>query len=242
MSLESEPHTSLRDVSIGTLASLAETYNALSLASNLVTEQSLRTLDERLWTTTQALCQEIQELSQMGLTEELSTFRQTDFAHHVLRWFRRHHQTARLWNKPAGYAGDFTTIEWLCHGSQQWTRTEDVFANHVLRCTMAQQHRNKVGEQSQFLGAWLAKSCDRVITIAEFACGPSVALRHALTTRTKSCSARMILVDLDREALKFSESSLHDLQPDGLTVEYLLADVMQGLRRLSRESDPQGFE
>ena len=242
MSLESSPHASDHEASTRTLASLAGTYDALCLDSGNMTEQSLRMLDERLWTITAALCQEIQHLDRRGLAEELSTFRQTDFAHRVLRWFRRHHQTARLWNKPAGYAGDFTTIEWLCHGSQQWTRTEDVFANHVLRCTMAQQHRNKVGEQSQFLGAWLAKSCDRVITIAEFACGPSVALRHALTTRTKSCSARMILVDLDREALKFSESSLHDLQPDGLTVEYLLADVMQGLRRLSRESDPQGIE
>src|SRR5215831_10480504 len=138
MSLESKPQASLHEASIGTLTSLAETYDALCLDSRLVTEQSLRMLDESLWTITEALCQEIQHLDKRGLAEELSTFRQTDFARHVLRWFRCHDQTARLWNKPAGYAGGFTTIEWLCHGSQQWTRTEDVFSNHVLRCTMAQ--------------------------------------------------------------------------------------------------------
>jgi SAM-dependent methyltransferase len=242
MSLELQPHASVPEPSLETLSSLAGAYDALCLDSGNTTEQSLRTLDERLWTITESLCQQIQQLDRRGLTEELSTFRQTKFAHHVLRWFRRHDQTARLWNRPAGYAGDFTTIEWLCHGSQEWRRLEDVFANHVLRCTMTQQHRNKVGEQERFLRKWLAKSCDRLVTIAEFACGPGVALRHALTPQITSCRARMILIDLDREALRFSESALRGLQTDGLLVEYLLADVLQGLRRLSRESDPQGIE
>lgn len=107
---------------------------------------------------------------------------------------------------------------------------------------MAQQHRNKVWEQEQFLRKWLTQSCNRPITIGEFACGPSAALRHVLTTRTKSCQARMILIDLDPEALKFSEAALRDLRPDGLIVEHLLMDVIQGLRRLSRESDLQGIE
>ena len=243
MSLEPGPPTSAHGISTGRLASLADTYDALCLDPGNVTEQSLRTFDERLWTVTKTLCHEIHRLDRMGLADELSTFRETDFAQHVLRWFRRHDQTDRLWNKPAGYAGDFATIEWLCHGSQQWTRMEDVFANHVLRCIMAQQHRNKMAEQENFLRNWLAKPCDRFITIAEFACGPSVALRHALMRRTESCyGRRMILIDRDREALRFSESALHGLQPEGFTIEYLPMDVMQGLRRLSRECSPQGVE
>lgn len=232
----------VHEPSIGWLASLAETYDATCLGSKLVTEQSLRILDDRLWGITEALCHEIQQLDQMGLAEELNTFRHTDFARYVLRWFREHDQTARLWSKPAGYAGDFTTIEWLCHGTEQWMRMQDVFANHVLRCAMAQQHRNKVCEQSRFLRGWLSQSYDRPVTIAEFASGPSIALRQALTTRSNAYHARMILIDVDRDALKFSESSLRELRPEGLMAEYLQADVMQGLRQVSGESDGHGID
>jgi hypothetical protein len=74
----------------------------------------------------------------------------------VVRWYRLNSHIDRLWTRPAGYSGDCHTIRFLCRASPWWGRFEDVFANHMLRSRMADQHRNKVLEQAGFMREKLA--------------------------------------------------------------------------------------
>lgn len=224
------------------LTCLAEKYERLCLSGENnhlpVSESEFRILDESLWATTQTLCREIEAVPQ-AFEEELASFRQCLFSTRVLKYFRRHKQTTRLWNKPAGYSGDYATIQWLCYGDQRWGCVGDVVANHVLRCTMAQQHRNKVLLQEEFITTHLTRTDGKPVTIVDIGCGPSIALHRLFTSLNRVSPAQITLIDLDPQALSFSESLLHPVQPETVRITYSQADVVQGLRRLSKQHNTQ---
>jgi SAM-dependent methyltransferase len=207
----------------------ASAYNNICLG--LETSHDFPTLqkaDEDLWSVTRELCTDIAA----SPISDLSSFRSGAFQKDVLRWFVLHPQTARLWSKPAGYSGDHITIQWLCENKPAWTALSDLFSNHVLRCTMAQQHREKVKEQQKFFSSYIAAGT-KDIEIADFGCGPSIALRTALALCGSTC-ARVVLVDLDPSALNCSRQHLDEYSVD-MQIEYSCNDVVQGLRKLARD-------
>jgi SAM-dependent methyltransferase len=218
-------------VAVG-LEALAKQYGNTCLdlaASKDTTGEALREADDALWCLTRELCRGIENASEGSA----AAFRAGVFRDEVLKWFVQHPHTARLWAKPAGYSGDYATIEWLCANKQAWTCLADIFSNHVLRCTMAEQHREKVRAQQAFFMPFLEREVSAV-HIADFGCGPSLALKMAL----KACvvtSAQILLVDLDPNAL---DSSRKHLSPFSSRVdcEYRQGDVVQMLRQLTRSN------
>jgi SAM-dependent methyltransferase len=189
--------------------------------------------DKRLWCITEQLCHELQDAEDAVV----SSFRRTVFKDKVLKWFVQHPQTARLWEKPAGYSGDHATIEWLCANLQSWTCLRDIFSNHVLRCTMAQQHREKVIAQQAFFMSILSRTSGGV-HIADVGCGPSIALKSALEFSAAK-QPHVLLVDLDPAALECSRTHL-SAYSSNMECEYSQGDVVQTLRRLGKSG--QAFD
>jgi SAM-dependent methyltransferase len=211
------------------LAELAQQYEDVCRSMAMEKDaNTLREADDLLWGLTEQLCNKLNHAE----NSSASDFRSTSFKEKVLKWFVQHPQTARLWNKPAGYSGDYATIEWLCQNNQTWTCLEDIFSNHVLRCTMAKQHREKVVEQQAFFLSILSRSED--VDIADVGCGPSMALRGALAL-TRPKQARLVLVDLDPAALMCSQAQLA-MTTSNIQFEYKQGDVVQTLRSFCKNA------
>src|SRR4029078_7626890 len=98
-------------------------------------------LEEDLWFLTCRICAAIELLEQNPVhASELEVFRRHTFVPKVLRWYRTNDELDRIWNKPAGYSGDYHTIELLCQNAGSVEEFDDIFLHHVLRCEMASQH------------------------------------------------------------------------------------------------------
>ena len=102
----------------------------------------LAQLEDELWVLTRRICAGIELVQQNSVhPSDLEVFRRDTFVPKVLRWYRMNDELKRIWNKPAGYSGDYRTIELLCQNDASLEHFNDIFIHHVLRCNMAFQHR-----------------------------------------------------------------------------------------------------
>jgi len=173
-------------------------------------------------------------------SSELEVFRRETFVPKVLRWYRMNNELNRIWNKPAGYSGDYQTIELLCQNDASVDDFDDLFLHHVLRCDMASQHRSKVLAQTEFLLRVLEQGTGRSIRILNIGCGPSYDVRQAIRRLQNDSLGEVILADLDPEALGFSELKLKKTDR-GVVFTYVAGDVLQVIRSFSRRNDLGSF-
>jgi hypothetical protein len=94
-----------------------------SATSDQSSAESLVELDDYLWSLTNELCEEIEKAPPSSLIE----FHSSHFQPKVLNWCKLHPAISALWAKPAGYSGDFRTIELICNNQRSWARFEDIF-------------------------------------------------------------------------------------------------------------------
>jgi hypothetical protein len=199
-------------------------------------------LEEELWALTRRICALIELVEQNPVhASALEVFRRDTFVPKVLRWYRMNYELDRIWNKPAGYSGDYHTIELLCQNDRSVEDFDDVFLQHVLRCDMASQHRSKVLEHTEFLLRVLEQGIGRSIRILNIGCGPSYDVRQAIGCLQNESLGEVILADLDPEALGFSERKLKE-NDRGLVFTYVAGDVLQVIRRFSRREDLGSFD
>jgi len=138
-------------------------------------------LEAELWVLTRRICALIEMVEQNPVqASELEVFRRDTFVPKVLRWYRMNDELDRIWSKPAGYSGDYHTIELLCQNDTSVEDFEDIFLQHVLRCDMASQHRSKVLAHTEFLLRVLEQGIGRSIRILNIGCGPSYDVRQAM--------------------------------------------------------------
>ncbi len=199
-------------------------------------------LVEELWALTQKICAEIDVLERVpSLQATLREIRHHHFEPKVLRWYRMNDEFDRFWTKPAGYSGDYHTIELLCQNEPPLARFEDVFLNHLLRCTMARQHWNKVLAHTKFLLRVLETSTNTYVKILDAGCGPSHDVRETMRWLQHECMGEMLLTDLDPQALRFSKAKLKNVR-HGINFSFAQEDVLKTVRRLHQQGEAGTFD
>jgi extracellular factor (EF) 3-hydroxypalmitic acid methyl ester biosynthesis protein len=210
-----------------TLVSLSNNFDEAcrAEASRSGSEESLRKLDDRLWSLSQMICAQID----LHAGEGLCQFRKQHFEPKVLKWIRSNSSINNVWRKPAGYSGDYQTIELICRDRRSWNRFEDVFLNQLLRSEMANQHRLKVAEQAKFVTELF--KANRTMKLLNAGCGPCFDIRLALEKHEPECESEIVLVDLDPEAISFSRRQLSRFSRR-VKFTFLNRDVLRAVRRL----------
>lgn len=192
-------------------------------------------LQGRLWRLNRAISVQVERLAGAGADEALAAFRASVFNRSVVAHYRLHPEYDRLWTKPAGYSGDFRTIELLCRGESRWTRLDDVFLNHLVESNMSRQHRLKVMQQASFVRRALSAERDRPARLLNVGCGPCFDVRLALEGLGREVRGAVTCVDLDPEALRFSEARLRAVAPPSVELSFVRGDVVQFVRRAAAE-------
>jgi extracellular factor (EF) 3-hydroxypalmitic acid methyl ester biosynthesis protein len=188
-------------------------------------EQYLRELDDQLWFLSQSICAEID----LQVVDGISEFRKEHFERKVLKWLRSNSAINNLWTKPAGYSGDYQTIELICQDRRSWSRFEDIFLNHLLRSEMAYQHRQKVAAQAKFVADLF--EANRPIKLLNAGCGPCFDIRLAIEKHEPERESEFVLVDLDPEAISFSQRQLSRFS-DRVKFTFLNRDILRAVKRL----------
>ena len=136
----------------------------------------------------------------------------------------------RLQDWPRGYPGDFETIEQLCEA--QISATDPLVRSlewYALNTPVAQQHRNKVEQQTALIAETSRRKPNAEILLV--GCGGCRDLR-ALEPPSLLESARVTLNDSDPEAIDFARSRL----PRGLRCQVEVGNALRVVPRLSRKS------
>jgi extracellular factor (EF) 3-hydroxypalmitic acid methyl ester biosynthesis protein len=192
-------------------------------------EESIQQLDDHLWELTKQICVEAVSCPD----GDRSAIHRSHFEKKVLKWCLLNDAVAELWSKPAGYSGDFRTIELICQNRRSWQKFDDIFLNHLLRSEMANQHRAKVEEQASFVTEILrSRDFPKLLNAG---CGPCFDVRLALDRIRSNEEAEIVLIDLDPEALAFSEKQLGSFAAN-VKVSCLNHDVLRAMRRLCSEA------
>lgn len=113
----------------------------------------------------------------------------------------------RLQTWPRGYPGDFETVEYICRGENCAAEAtlEQHCETYSLNFPIAQQHRNKVWQQSRRIAdAVLRNERARILALA---CGGCPDFRKVLSLLRRS-EAEIHLNDSDAEALAFASREL----------------------------------
>lgn len=196
-------------------------------------QPDLMDLQDQLWGFTANICTLIEQLGRTRTRPELlHNFRTEHFHPKVIRWYRRNPHFDRLWTKPAGYSGDYATVELLCQGHSRFLHFHDVFLNHMIECGMARQHRGKVVQHASFiLRALTTTPRGRRTRMLNVGCGPSFDVRLALGQVHEKIDAEILLADLDPQALAFSRKHLST--QDRVQIRYQEIDVVALIRNLS---------
>ena len=144
-------------------------------------------------------------------------FNQSPFINRVQNWLR-------------GYHGDFETIEYICNNSVKAIPNTPAFylEQQALRTIAAQQHRNKVQWQAQFIAETaISQNQARILSIA---CGSCRDIR-SIQNLIKNTDTQFFLNDADPDALDFSLSHLTDLAS---RITVLAGNVFKSIRNFSK--------
>src|ERR1700722_19232512 len=109
---QSQPRTCVgRSCDLQPLATVCQRYDerCRSASSAPLGATDLQALEDELWELSRTICAEVDAVAAQAQPEEREAFRATVFADRVLRWHRASPALARLWDKPAGYSGDYQT-------------------------------------------------------------------------------------------------------------------------------------
>ena len=206
-------------------------------------EDFLTLVKDKLWTLTSSICAEAADLEKIpALHELLLEFQHQHFRPKVLKWYRMNKEFDRLWSKPAGYSGDYHTIELLCRNEPPLICFEDIFLNHLVQCTMSSQHWQKVLEHTKFLLRVLETgTADHPVRILDAGCGPSHDVREAMRWLQHDSKGEIILTDLDPKALQFSRSKLKNSR-HGIEFTFVQEDVLKTIRRLLQQGEGGTFD
>lgn len=113
----------------------------------------------------------------------------------------------RLQDWPKGYPGDFETVEYICNckNNAQPHSLEYYIEEYSLRSDIAQQHRNKVAIQSNYLINAIREKKDASILIA--GCGSAADVRN-IQHKIANDPFQIVFNDMDKDAIEFSKASL----------------------------------
>ncbi|MCI5076867.1 class I SAM-dependent methyltransferase [Oricola sp.] len=134
----------------------------------------------------------------------------------------------RLQEWPRGYQGDFETIERLMEGTPNLTlgTVHGCMEYYALNCPAAQQHRNKIDIQSELI----ADAARRGEALLSLACGGSLDVLRAAELAPLH-GARIVLNDIDADALELSGSRLDEKEIAATTVEGNAMKVVKNVGR-----------
>lgn len=118
----------------------------------------------------------------------------------------------RLQDWPRGYAGDFETINYMMKSENKAKKNTIAYytEQYALSCSATQQHRNKIATQS----ANILNTCfqdNQEKNILSLACGSNVDLQN-IAPIIADKSVHFTLFDMDKEALKYSQSKLVSIE------------------------------
>ncbi len=238
------PHVALP--SLGQLEQLCNQFDDICQTAHRKMdpdEEFLTQVKDKLWLLTSAICTEAADLEKIpDLHDQLREFRHKQLQPKVLKWYRMNEEFDRLWTKPAGYSGDYHTIELLCQSEPPLNSFKDIFLNHLVHCTMASQHWQKILAHTKFLLRVL-EACPPTssVRILDAGCGPSHDVREAMRWLQHDCSGEMVLTDLDPQALRFSKGKLKNKQ-HGMDFTYVQEDVLKTVRRLLQQGAAGTFD
>lgn len=213
------------------LVDLCERFDAIcGDAVRLSDAPAIAKVDDLLWSLANFICVEVDRLESAGHSEAVATVKEGVFASRVLKWYRGNPHVDRLWTKPAGYSGDDHTVELICRNERRLTSLTDVFANHLIRCPMAAQHRGRVREQARFIEKLIRqRRAGRPASVLIAGCGPAFDLRVALRRLGEEAAANITLVDQDPQALAHCRAKLAGA-PKSVQFDYIRADALEALR------------
>jgi hypothetical protein len=231
--------------SLSKLEALCDDFDRICQSASRQTqpdEMFLADTDDELWALARNMVVEIALLEgEPTFQDTLRDFQRHHFQAKVLKWYWMNPEIKRLWTKPAGYSGDYHTVELLCQQECPLTRFEDIFLNHLLRSDMASQHWNKVLAHTKFLLRVLEKSNNNPIRILDAGCGPSHDVREATRWLQHDCVGEIVLVDLDPQALRFSRSKLRNAR-HGIQFTYMQGDVLKTVRKFLQQGEAGTFD
>lgn len=224
--------TATQTTEFGEIICLCDTFDETcrEAVSKRNSEESLRRVDDELWLLTQQICNSIESCSE----DEASRLFQAHFEPKVLKWCTKNSYISDLWTKPSGYAGDYRTIELICQNRRSWNVFADVFLNHLLRSTMAEQHRAKVSDQADFI-ADIFKT-RRKPKLLDAGCGPCFDVRLALQQVAPPQGTELVLIDLDADAISFSRNRIEESAPE-IRIKFLTEHVYSAIKQLSATQD-----
>lgn len=140
-------------------------------------------------------------------------------------------QRARTW--PRGYQGDFETIDYLYHktnnyqhGSSQW-----FIENFIHSLDITQQHRNKVIHQANRIKHCIHENEDAHIAI--LACGGCIDL-GLIQDDIVNSNAIIYINDQDKDAITASLNRCHQIKDK---LHPLHMDIIHAIKNISREKN-----
>ena len=151
---------------------------------------------------------------------------------------RKIHSTSsfinRIQNWPEGYQGDYLTIEQICKPPEVMSTFDigNYLERYALNCSISQQHRNKINIQAMNILETLANSDSPILICAS---GSAYDLRLVQETMNLSCQKKIILNDIDSNALKFSKTRLTNKFLEN--VEFDNGNVISTLKNIHKKHD-----
>jgi hypothetical protein len=124
----------------------------------------------------------------------------------------------RLQDWPRGYPGDFETIDYLIAQKNLASpgTVEYQLENYALSSSIAQQHRNKIVAQARMIlekisanNSAVPKSQTKILILA---CGSSPDLRSIKSELLRSQNFKLVLNDIDPDAIRNSAQHLKELE------------------------------
>jgi extracellular factor (EF) 3-hydroxypalmitic acid methyl ester biosynthesis protein len=218
-------------------------FDELFRTASLDAKPDLVGIERRSRALTRAICNEIEAVREIpALEPALERFRADTFRHTVLRWVTTNPFMSAVWSKPGGCSGSHETIRALCEERPALASLPDVFFSHVLRCSMARQHREKVQAQAAFIVEKVMAASGRPARVLDVGCGPSLDVGVALQRLGGEHALELLLIDLDGEALASSQSRLERFASDRVKIAYEQCDAIRALRKVSRGAAADSFD
>jgi extracellular factor (EF) 3-hydroxypalmitic acid methyl ester biosynthesis protein len=142
-------------------------------------------------------------------------------------------QRTHTW--PRGYAGDFETIEYLCHPRRFGTQKRffaDFAQEYLLASPPVQQHRNQILKQALLVLEAVAEA-NAETRILSAACGGCPDLRMVLPM-LRRFPGEFVLVDTDADALAFSRKELGSFAE---SCEFVQADALRYIKQAAQRGE-----
>ncbi|HBH62081.1 MAG TPA: hypothetical protein DDX85_10170 [Nitrospiraceae bacterium] len=137
----------------------------------------------------------------------------------------------RLQDWPRNYPGDFETIEYICNpeNKSRYGKIEYYIEEYALNSTMAQQHRNKILQQSDIILDTLlnGKITPKILSVGCGGCPDILYIEKYIT----SAPCDLVLHDVDSDALELSKQRLRNVRGNQ---QFINGNFLQSLRKIEK--------